>query len=83
VLGSSGRRKLQDLLVDQGVQSELRDVIPIICDARGAILWVVGVWPRRPAAEVESEKNNLSAQRWYLSAELSTGGGGAWIGSSL
>jgi tRNA(Ile)-lysidine synthase len=83
VIGSSGRRKLQDLLVDQGVQSELRDVIPIICDAKGMILWVVGVWPRRPAAEVGSEQNVLSTQRWYLSAEFSTGGGGAWIGSSL
>ena len=81
--GSSGRRKLQDVLVDQGVQSELRDVIPVICDARGKILWVVGVWPRRPAAQAGSEKSTPSAQRWYLSAESFTGGGGAWIRSSL
>jgi len=83
LFGSSGRRKLQDVLVDRGVQSELRDVIPVICDAGGKILWVVGVWPRRPAGEAGSKQSTPSAQRWYLSAESFTGGGGAWIRSSL
>jgi len=83
LFGSSGRRKLQDVLVDLGVQSELRDVIPVICDAGGKILWVVGVWPRGPAGEAGSKESTPSAQRWYLSAESFTGGGGAWIRTSL
>ena len=83
VLGASGRRKLQDLLVDRRVQSELRDVIPVICDAKGEILWVVGVWPRRPTDQPQKGGRTGSDQRWYLCAESSTGGGGAWIETSL
>jgi len=83
VLGPSGRRKLQDLLVDRRVQSELRDVIPIICDAKGEILWVVGVWPRRPMDQARKQGGTGSDQRWYLCAESSSGGGGAWIETSL
>ena len=83
VVGPSGRRKLQDLLVDRRVQSELRDVIPIVCDAKGEILWVVGVWPRRPRDQARKRRRSGSDQRWYLSAECSSGGGGAWIQTSL
>jgi len=83
VVGPSGRRKLQDLLVDRRVQSELRDVIPIICDAKGEILWVVGVWPRRPTDQARKRGRSGSDQRWYLSAESFSGGGGAWIQTSL
>jgi len=41
-------RKLQDALVDRKVPREARDRIAVIADARGDILWVVGVWPARP-----------------------------------
>ncbi len=39
--------KVQDLMVDLGIPREERDSIPIVCDAAGSIVWVVGVWPRR------------------------------------
>ncbi|MBI3183030.1 MAG: tRNA lysidine(34) synthetase TilS [Myxococcales bacterium] len=42
-----GSRKLQDLLVDLKVRSEDRDLVPLVCDANGRVLWVVGLWPRR------------------------------------
>jgi tRNA(Ile)-lysidine synthase len=43
----AGRTKLQDLMVNLGIPSEDRDSIPVVCDAAGRILWVIGVWPRR------------------------------------
>ncbi|HEX4802063.1 MAG TPA: tRNA lysidine(34) synthetase TilS [Myxococcaceae bacterium] len=39
--------KVQDLMVDLGIPREERDSIPVVCDAAGRIVWVVGVWPRR------------------------------------
>ena len=45
-LGGKGA-KVQDLMVDLGIPREERDSIPIVCDAAGRIVWVVGVWPRR------------------------------------
>ncbi len=54
-----GRAKLQDLMVDLKVPAEQRDLIPVICDAAGNIVWVVGVWPRRGSA----------SGRWYVVAE--------------
>jgi tRNA(Ile)-lysidine synthase len=44
----SGRAKLQDVMVNLGIPSEERDSIPVVCDAAGRILWVIGVWPRTP-----------------------------------
>jgi tRNA(Ile)-lysidine synthetase-like protein len=41
-LGAPGRRKLQDLLVDRKVPRDERDRVPIVVDATGQIVWVVG-----------------------------------------
>jgi len=41
-LGLGGRKKLQDLLVDAKVPREERDRLPIVVDAGGRIVWVVG-----------------------------------------
>ena len=41
-LGLSGRKKVQDLLVDRKVPSEERDLVPIVTDAEGRIIWVAG-----------------------------------------
>jgi len=40
--GAPGHRKVQDLLVDRKVPRDLRDRVPIVVDARGEIVWVVG-----------------------------------------
>jgi tRNA(Ile)-lysidine synthase len=42
-LGAPGRRKLQDVLVDRKVPRQDRDRVPIVVDAAGRIVWVVGV----------------------------------------
>lgn len=42
-----GSRKLQDLLVNLKVRAEDRDLVPLVCDRLGRVVWVVGLWPRR------------------------------------
>ena len=41
-LGSSGSRKLQDVLVDRKVPAMSRDHVPLVVDRSGRIVWVVG-----------------------------------------
>jgi tRNA(Ile)-lysidine synthase len=41
-LGSSGRRKLQDLFVDRKVPAGVRGQVPLVVDAHDRILWVAG-----------------------------------------
>ncbi|HLL53765.1 MAG TPA: tRNA lysidine(34) synthetase TilS [Myxococcaceae bacterium] len=43
-----GTRKLQDLLVDLKIRAEDRDLLPVIADGRGRILWVAGAWKAPP-----------------------------------
>lgn len=40
--GVGGTRKLQDLLVDRKVRRAERDRVPVVADATGRIVWVVG-----------------------------------------
>ena len=42
-LGAPGRRKVQDLFVDRKVPRALRERTPIVVDAAGRIVWVVGL----------------------------------------
>ncbi len=42
-LGSPGRRKVQDLLMDRKVSRQERDRVPIVTDASGRIVWVAGL----------------------------------------
>jgi len=39
-------RRVQDVLVDASVPAEARADWPLVADARGRVLWVVGLWPR-------------------------------------
>jgi tRNA(Ile)-lysidine synthase len=41
-LGAPGARKLQDFLVDRKVARDQRDVLPLVVDGHGRIVWVVG-----------------------------------------
>jgi len=41
--GAPGSRKLQDVLVDRKIPREARDRVALVVDARGRILWVIGV----------------------------------------
>ena len=38
-------RRVQDVLVDASVPVESRGAWPLVADARGRVLWVVGLWP--------------------------------------
>jgi len=42
-IGAPGRKKLQDLLVDRKVPRAERDRVPVVVDADGRVIWVVGV----------------------------------------
>ena len=41
-LGLSGRKKLQDVFVDQKTARQDRNTVPVIVDSNGQIVWVVG-----------------------------------------
>jgi len=41
-LGQSGRKKLQDFLVDRKIPRETRDSLPLVVDGDDRIVWVVG-----------------------------------------
>jgi tRNA(Ile)-lysidine synthase len=41
-VGLGGTKKLQDLLVDRKVPRDARNRIPVVADAAGRIVWVVG-----------------------------------------
>ena len=41
-LGLGGRKKVQDLFVDQKIPRKQRNLIPIVTDSKGEIVWVVG-----------------------------------------
>jgi tRNA(Ile)-lysidine synthase len=38
-------RRVQDVLVDASIPVESRAAWPLVADARGRVLWVVGLWP--------------------------------------
>ncbi|MGI5818831.1 MAG: tRNA lysidine(34) synthetase TilS [Armatimonadota bacterium] len=62
-LGMTGSRKLQDFFVDEKVPRQMRDRIPVVADAGGRVLWVVGCRLAEPArAEVGGEAVRLSAR---------------------
>lgn len=42
-LGAPGHRRLQDVFVDRKVPRERRDRVPIVADANGRIVWVMGL----------------------------------------
>jgi tRNA(Ile)-lysidine synthase len=41
--GAPGHRKLQDVLVDRKIPRDRRDLVPIVEDADGRVVWVAGV----------------------------------------
>ncbi len=53
-LGMTGSKKLKDFLIDEKVPRELRDDIPLVCDALG-ILWLVGLRRANRACAKEKE----------------------------
>jgi hypothetical protein len=59
----TGSRKLQNFFVDEKVPRHTRDRIPVVVDADGRVLWVVGHRLAEPArAEAGGQAVRLSAQ---------------------
>jgi tRNA(Ile)-lysidine synthase len=44
-LGAPGSAKVQDLFVNRKIPVALRKALPLVCDERGAILWIPGFSP--------------------------------------
>ncbi|MBE2212702.1 MAG: tRNA lysidine(34) synthetase TilS, partial [Opitutaceae bacterium] len=44
-LGAPGSARLQDMLVNRKIPRELRDRLPVVCDAQNLPLWVPGLPP--------------------------------------
>ncbi len=62
-LGMTGSRKLQDFFVDEKVPRQMRDRIPVVADADGRVLWVIGHRLAEPArTEVGGDAVRLSAR---------------------
>ena len=63
-LGAAGTAKLQDQFVNRRIARGLRDRLPLICTADGAILWVPGLPPAQEARVREG--TTMAVQLTYL-----------------
>ena len=43
VKGLSGTKKIKDIFIDEKIPIPLRDTWPIVCDAKGKIVWLPGL----------------------------------------
>jgi tRNA(Ile)-lysidine synthase len=41
-LGAKGAKKLKDFFIDLKIPKRVRDRVPLVVDAKGNIIWVVG-----------------------------------------
>ncbi|HEV8354325.1 MAG TPA: tRNA lysidine(34) synthetase TilS [bacterium] len=73
-LGMKGKKKVQDLLVDEKVPRWERGRIPLIVDARGRILWVVGLRISEEARLTERTKRAVRLRVLPLEARVSAAG---------
>jgi tRNA(Ile)-lysidine synthase len=73
-LGMKGKRKVQDLLVDQKVPRWERGRIPLIVDAHGRILWVVGQRISEEARITERTKRAVRLRVLPLEAPVTAAG---------
>ncbi|MBO7748650.1 tRNA lysidine(34) synthetase TilS [Paenibacillus sp. MWE-103] len=53
VLGLNGTKKVQDMFVDDRVAPSRREVLPIVVDANGLVLWIPGI--RRSASALVAD----------------------------
>ncbi|AZN43511.1 tRNA lysidine(34) synthetase TilS [Paenibacillus albus] len=54
VLGLNGTKKVQDMFVDERIAPSRRDVLPLVVDADGFVLWIPGIRRSRHAQVQES-----------------------------
>jgi tRNA(Ile)-lysidine synthase len=70
-MGMTGRKSLQDCMVDAKIPREQRDHIPVLAEGdSGQILWIPGAGGRRSAqAPVTDETRQAVLVRWSFSSD--------------
>jgi tRNA(Ile)-lysidine synthase len=58
VLGLNGTKKVQDMFVDDRIAPSVREVLPLLVDASGSLLWIPGV-RRSRLAQVNASTNRV------------------------
>lgn len=60
--GGRGSRKLSDLLIDAKIPRRERSLLPVLCDARGTILFVPGLRPSECARPTDETRDALEVR---------------------
>ncbi|WP_116192579.1 tRNA lysidine(34) synthetase TilS [Paenibacillus taihuensis] len=69
VLGLNGTKKVQDMFVDERVAPSRRDVLPLVIDANGFVLWIPGI-RRSRHAQVQATTSRVIRMTMRQAAEL-------------
>jgi tRNA(Ile)-lysidine synthase len=64
--GGSGEKKLKAFLIDRKIPRQARARLPLLCDDRGQVLWVVGVRASQAACDGEG-----ACRAWQIRVEAS------------
>jgi tRNA(Ile)-lysidine synthase len=66
VLGLNGSKKVKDIFIDDKVPPSQRDLIPILADATGRILWIAGLRRSKHALVTEKTRRILYMKLLHL-----------------
>ena len=67
VLGLNGTKKVQDMFVDDRVAPSRREVLPIVTDAKGQVLWIPGIRRSALAPLTASTRRAISMKAQFAS----------------
>ncbi|QHW32132.1 tRNA lysidine(34) synthetase TilS [Paenibacillus rhizovicinus] len=67
VLGLNGTKKVQDMFVDDRVAPSRREVLPIVVDANGFVLWIPGIRRSNVATVADSTKRVIRMKAQFAS----------------
>ncbi|MBM7569300.1 tRNA lysidine(34) synthetase TilS [Paenibacillus sacheonensis] len=67
VLGLNGTKKVQDMFVDDRVAPSRREVLPIVVDANGFVLWIPGIRRSALAQVTDSTKRVMRMKARFAS----------------
>jgi tRNA(Ile)-lysidine synthase len=59
LLPGGGRSKIKKIFIDQKISRKKRDRIPVIVDAKGQVIWIVGVKSSVFCQSEEEERKKL------------------------
>ncbi|NBD28067.1 tRNA lysidine(34) synthetase TilS [Paenibacillus glycinis] len=67
VLGLNGTKKVQDMFVDDRVAPSRREVLPIVVDANGLVLWIPGIRRSASAQITDSTRSVIRMKARFAS----------------